>query len=300
VAKQTTDEFKVKVIFESVEARFKHLLRTFFNKTVLNVNQTNHDSLASSFTIQAGFKTDEEKWKDLFHKGEWVTSFVATTTSSTPLVEEFDITVVYKGGQKDFKKSFHPQQMGKTFKYEVNGISSKTKNLGVLKPQGGRISDDHKQSLGIMKLYFQEVMEKAGFERKRKVQDVQSYEQFAITEMGDKYFTDVAGERLICVHLKNWKVGFCPFPKERDKVKILVSYPKPTAYGRTTPIYENWDGLLGGFQRVLGTESKQYPGSSLVYRAKVYQKYFIGDPKMDVSVIKFIKALDSLHPSLVT
>jgi hypothetical protein len=73
MAKETTDQFKVVVTFASAKDKFLHTMRNYAKQ--MTIAQTGSDVLFDNYTIRVGFKDDKAKWQDLFHSGEWVTSF---------------------------------------------------------------------------------------------------------------------------------------------------------------------------------------------------------------------------------
>lgn len=288
MAKQTTDKFKVKVEFNDALYRFKHMMRHFDKE--LNLTQVNHDPLTCTYKLDVGFKDDKKKWQDLFYSSQWVEEYEPKIINSTPLIDEFEVTVTYVGKQKPFEKSF--ESTGR-FTVTSSLISSKTKNLGVLNPYSKTLTDDNKQSMAILKMFFQDAMAKTGFIKKKSVSEVTSLKEYAITVLGDRYFSHTEGERLVCIHLKNWKVGFCPFPNEMDQIKVLVSYPKFSRWHKEPSYYNLQEDAIPELKRIARIIPHKYG-----YQQTEYTKFFVGDPNLPDKIASWVKKLDPLpNPS---
>jgi hypothetical protein len=286
MAKETIDQFKVTVIYKSAKDKFLHLMRNF-NKEMV-INQTGSDVLNDDYTLEIGFKDDKAKWCDLFHSGEWVTSYTVKNVKSDNLSDEFDVEVKSKGGKKPFEKSFHTQAgwgNGKRFDHNVQLVSTKTKNLGVLNPYGKQVTKDEKDVLDIMRLYFIEAARNAGFTKASKIPEPHVKDQFTCSVIGGDYFYDYK-VRLVCIHLAGWKIGFTPIEGRMDYFKVQMAHPGQKRWrAKKAPYQPEYTNDFTIPNRVRSKRDERWRTNY------TWNELFLGDPKLGETLTKFFKCV---------
>jgi hypothetical protein len=292
MAKETTDVFDVVVKFASTSDKLEHMLRLFNKKMV--VDQLDSWDLGDTFKIDLSFKDPKDKWNDFFGKGEWMKSYKITSHKSTPLTDEFTIEAKYKGRIKDFKKSFHSTGYNK-FEVVATLVSSKTASLGVLNPYGKQVTKSQKEVLEIFKVYFTDVLKKAGFIKKSTIPTAASSKMdFQISVIGGATYHGMWNERLVCVHLASgWKVGILPKTGDEERFKVVISKPGVTYHRNKNPSYTVVLRDLGIPDRV----TEKVDPNRTYYKMKVYKELFLGDPGIEKTMADFFKYLNQTPPT---
>jgi len=304
MAKETTEKFNIKTMFLSPEDKIAHIWWNNWNGAVLT--QLSHDKssdLGDDYTITLKYPNIETKFRSYFTKGEWVTSWSIVQLNSTPMNDEFEVEVTYKGGQKKFEKTFHNQTAHRA-EVKHTSLSSKTKNLGILNPHGQAVSEEHKETLNIMRLLFIDALKGAGLQKQNTIPknifwasaDEDKF-SVAINNGGDYFYC--GSKRLVCTHLQNWKVGF--LPEEKGQFSIRVSYLRRINY-RSKPEY--WP-ISNDFLEVANwciRDFKIYKSWAVTNWGEpkpTYNKFFLGDPQISKKLTRFFKALNNLAPPAV-
>lgn len=293
MAKETTEKFNIRTIFTSPEDKIRHTWASCWRGgKIAQLDHTGSDDLTDNWSIKLEFPNAATKFRNLFINGEWVKSSKITLLNSTPLTDEFEVEVTYKGGQKDFEKTFH-KQGGKKIKYTYTLISSKTKNLGVLKPCGEKITDEHKETLNIMRLFFIEALKEAGLKRQNTIPKKKETGKFsiAVNNGGEHFYSN---SRVICVHLARWKLGFVPIKNEPEKFEIqlkaitYLNWKNEPRWNDVNPnlkslqIYKTWEII----NDAIFTGRKKFS----------HNRFFIGDPGLDKKLIEFFKEIETTAP----
>ena len=311
MAKETTEKFNIKTMFLSPEDKIAHIWWNNWNGAVLaKLSHDNSDNLSDDYTITLKYPNVETKFRSYFTKGEWVTSWSIVQLSSTPMNDEFEVEVTYKGGQKKFEKTFH-NQTGRRAGVEHVSLSSKTKNLGVLTPHGQAVSEEHKETLNIMRLLFIDALKSAGLQKQNTIPKnifwantrggaaALNEDKFSIAiNNGGDYF-HWGRKRLVCIHLQNWKIGF--LPEEKGQFSIKVSYLHKINY-RSKPEY---GPISNDFLEVANwciRDFKIYKSWAVTNWGEpkpTYNKFFLGDPQISKKLTRFFKALNNLAPPAV-
>ena len=291
MAKETIDLYKIKVIFPTVEDKFKHTLRNFSKE--LELKHDDSGMLTDSYTVKVGFKTIEQKFKDLFCKGEWVNSYTVMSTDSDALSDEFEVEVKSKGGAKKFEKSFHSQE-GWNGTYEVQHtlVSTKTNDLGVLNPYGATVSKSEKDVLNILRILTIDSLRKVGFKKASKIQASSVKDKFTASVIGgENYFGDYES-KLVCVHLAGWKIGLTPIPNKLDRFKVQVACPgAPNRWCKKANYqpYHTLDFTIQDRVRTIKVKTSSYGG--YMQDKLVWRELFLGDPKIDDVLGELFKAV---------
>jgi hypothetical protein len=279
MARETTDLYKIKVIFPSVKDKFMHTFRNFSKE--LELEQTDSGMLSDNYTVQVGFKTIEQKFKDYFCKGEWVNSYTVMSTDSDALTDEFEVEVKSKGGAKKFEKSFHSQESwnGK-FDVQYTLISTKTKDLGVLNPYGATSTKSEKEVLNLLRILTIEALRKAGFKKASKIQPNSVKDKFTASVIGGgDYFGDY-DSKLVCVHLAGWKVGLTPITQKLDRFKVQIARPRRPSHYCKKPQYQPYHSLDFTIQDRVRVEKSKKTNFGYSREKLIWRELFLGDPKI--------------------